>query len=225
MKLLWIFADVSGRQKLLQGDRRGQSQSVLRQVSDRHAAIAKIEQQMIELAELFQDMDAIVVQQEAAVVNIEQQGEQVTQDVGKANEEIAGAIVKARSRNRKKWWCLGISSESGILPCMSLLTRAGSPHHPRHHHRRRRRRRGHQSIQQHRQQSDGRLLAHHRSRLSHAVPRPRTRRSLTSDPYRGDYHGRGACGKPERVPRRLVRSFLDEKIDSIHSKSCNYSGS
>ncbi|KAI9681984.1 MAG: Plasma membrane t-SNARE, secretory vesicle fusion [Caeruleum heppii] len=93
-------------QALMNSDRRGQSQTVLRQVSDRHEAIQKIERQMIELAQMFQDMETLVVQQEPAVQAIEQQGEQVTQDVGKANEEISGAIVKARSRNRKKWWCL-----------------------------------------------------------------------------------------------------------------------
>ncbi|KAI9836922.1 MAG: Plasma membrane t-SNARE, secretory vesicle fusion [Thelocarpon superellum] len=96
-------------QALLQGDRRGQAQTVLSQVSDRHEMIQKIEQQMIELAEMFQEMDAMVVQQEPAVMQIEQQGEQVTQDVTKANEEIAGAVVKAKARNRKKWWCLLIA--------------------------------------------------------------------------------------------------------------------
>ncbi|KAI9825814.1 MAG: nicotinate phosphoribosyltransferase [Thelocarpon impressellum] len=93
-------------QALLQGNRRGEAQSALNAVSDRHEAIQKIEQQMIELSEMFQDLDVLVTQQEAAVVNIDQQGEQVTEDVSKANEEISGAIVKARSRNRKKWWCL-----------------------------------------------------------------------------------------------------------------------
>lgn len=61
---------------------------------------------MIELAQLFQDMEALVVQQEPAVVQIEQKGEEVSDNVGKANVEMDGAISKARSRNRKKWWCL-----------------------------------------------------------------------------------------------------------------------
>lgn len=61
---------------------------------------------MIELAQLFQDMEALVVQQEPAVTQIEQKGEEVTENVGKANVEMDGAIAKARSRNRKKWWCL-----------------------------------------------------------------------------------------------------------------------
>ena len=66
---------------------------------------------MIELAQLYQDMDVLVTQQEAAVINIDVQGEQVTDDVVKANEEITTAIVSARARNRKKWWCLLIVSK------------------------------------------------------------------------------------------------------------------
>lgn len=66
---------------------------------------------MIELAQLYQDMDVLVTQQEAAVINIDVQGEQVTDDVVKANEEITTAIASARARNRKKWWCLLIVSK------------------------------------------------------------------------------------------------------------------
>ena len=106
--------------KLLQGDRRGQSQSALRAVEDRHTAIQKIESQMIELAQLFQDMETLVVQQEPMIQDIEQKGEEVTVNVEKANEEISGAITKARSRNRKKWWCLLIVSTSNVLPELSF---------------------------------------------------------------------------------------------------------
>lgn len=60
----------------------------------------------MELAQLFQDMETLVVQQEPMIQNIEQKGQEVTENVGKANEEISGAIEKARARNRKKWWCL-----------------------------------------------------------------------------------------------------------------------
>lgn len=61
---------------------------------------------MVELAQLFQDLDQIVVQQEPLVENIEQKGEEIHSNVVQANTEIGGAIEKARSRNRKKWWCL-----------------------------------------------------------------------------------------------------------------------
>ena len=61
---------------------------------------------MVELAQLFQDLDQIVQQQEPLVANIEQKGEEIHDNVVKGNEEIGTAIVSARSRNRKKWWCL-----------------------------------------------------------------------------------------------------------------------
>ena len=92
--------------QLLQSNRRDQSQSVLRLVEGRHEAVQRVEKTLIELAQLFQEMEAAVVQQEPAVTQIEQKGEEVTDNTAKANTEIDGAIVKARSRNRKKWWCL-----------------------------------------------------------------------------------------------------------------------
>ena len=93
-------------QQLLSSDRRGQAQSALGAVRARHDAIQNIEKTMIELAQLFQDLDAIVVQQEPMVENIEQRAEEAHGNVTKANEEIQQATVKARSRRRKKWWCL-----------------------------------------------------------------------------------------------------------------------
>ncbi|KAL3419824.1 syntaxin 1b 2 3 [Phlyctema vagabunda] len=95
-------------QALLQSDRQGQSRAALSAVEDRHKAIQKIESQMIELAELFQDMEALVVQQEAAVTQIEMKGEEVVDNMDKGTQEIGTAIKSARARNRKKWWCLGI---------------------------------------------------------------------------------------------------------------------
>lgn len=94
---------------------------------------------MIELAQLFQDMEALVVQQEPAVIQIEQKGEEVTDNVGKANVEMDGAISKARSRNRKKWWCLLILCEClpGWQGLVCHLLTDSSNHY--HHHRRRRR--------------------------------------------------------------------------------------
>ncbi|KAI1613690.1 syntaxin 1B/2/3/4 [Exophiala viscosa] len=93
---------------LIQSDRRGEAQTVARNVSQRHEDIQKIERQMIELAQLFQDLEALVVQQEPAVTQIEQRGEEVTEHVSKANVELDGAVKKARAARRKKWICLGI---------------------------------------------------------------------------------------------------------------------
>jgi syntaxin 1B/2/3 len=88
-------------------------------VRERSNAIQAIAKQMGELAQLFQDMENLVVQQEAAVVNIEQKGEEVVENMDKGTEQIGVAIKSARNRNKLKWWCLGITSTSlfAILPC------------------------------------------------------------------------------------------------------------
>lgn len=70
---------------------------------------------MVELAQLFQDLDTIVMEQEPMIANIEQKGEEVHENVVKANEEIGGAIEKARSARRKKWWCLLIVCELNLF--------------------------------------------------------------------------------------------------------------
>ncbi|KAI1638754.1 t-SNARE [Biscogniauxia mediterranea] len=96
------------QQAMMQSNRRGQAQAVLTAVQDRHAQLQKIEQQMMELAQLFQDMDTLVIQQEAAVVNIEQKGEEVVENLDKGNMEIGTAVNTARKTRKKKWICLGI---------------------------------------------------------------------------------------------------------------------
>lgn len=77
---------------------------------------------MEELAQLFAQVDEYVVQQEEQVEQIDIQGEQVVQDVNKANTQLDSGIQKARSRNKKKWWCLLICSEYLLCPT-ALLNR------------------------------------------------------------------------------------------------------
>jgi syntaxin 1B/2/3 len=125
-------------QALLQSDRRGQSRAALNAVENRHAAIQKIESQMIELAELFQDMEAMVVQQEAAVTNIEMKGEEVVEHLDKGNQQIDGAIVSAKNARKWKWWCLGICSTLPPSPSGQIGILIAQPHSPDHYHYRRR---------------------------------------------------------------------------------------
>lgn len=106
-------------QALINSDRRGLAQTTAQSVRARHTAIQKIEQDMIQLAEMFQDLDALVIQQEAAVTSIEQRGEEVTDHATKANTELTGAVDKARAARKKKWICLGIAGESFSLLCLS----------------------------------------------------------------------------------------------------------
>lgn len=100
--------------QLLQSNRRGQSQSALRAVQGRHEAIQKIEKQMVELAQLFQDVDAAIVEQEAPIMQIEDKMERTEQNVSGGNKNLDGAIKKARSIRKKKWICLGLGSKLSV---------------------------------------------------------------------------------------------------------------
>lgn len=108
----------------------------------RHEAIQKIERQMIELAQLFQDMEAAVVQQEPAIEHIDNKAEDTVVHLNKGNEQLDQAVDKARAARRKKWICLGIVGMSAILALIpfQVLT-LPSPHYYHHrcycHHRRR----------------------------------------------------------------------------------------
>ena len=90
----------------MSSDRRGQAQSALGAVRARHDAIQNIEKTIIELNQLFQDLDTIVVQQEPAVQATEQNAEHVRDDVNNATEQTGIAVETARSARKKKWWCL-----------------------------------------------------------------------------------------------------------------------
>lgn len=98
-------------QALMQSDRQQNARAALSAVQDRHDALLKIEQQMVELSQLFQDMDTLIIQQDAAIVQIEQKGEEVVENLDKGNEEIGIAVNTARKTRKKKWICLGICGE------------------------------------------------------------------------------------------------------------------
>lgn len=103
------------QQALMQSNRRGQAQAVLSAVQDRHAQLQKIEQQLMELAQLFQDLDTLVIQQDVAVMNIEQKAEETVENLDKGNEEVGVAIKSARGARKKKWICFGICSMYSLL--------------------------------------------------------------------------------------------------------------
>ncbi|KAH8911837.1 t-SNARE [Coniochaeta sp. PMI_546] len=102
------FQDGGIFQQALRTERTNQARSVLGNVQARHNEIQRIERSMQELAELFQDLDTMVVQQEAVIVNAERQTEQTNENIGKGTEEVDKGIVHARRARRNKWICLGI---------------------------------------------------------------------------------------------------------------------
>lgn len=96
------------QQALMNSDRRGQAQSTLRNVQQRHDAIQQIERTMLELNQLFQDLDAVVTEQEPLVQNIEEKAVHTNDHLEAANVHVGKAIVSARAARKKKWICLGI---------------------------------------------------------------------------------------------------------------------
>ncbi|KAF8472718.1 t-SNARE [Kalaharituber pfeilii] len=96
-------------QAVLSGTRRGEAQSTLSAVQARHKEIQRIEQTIIELAELFQNMEQLIIEQEPMVEQIDQRGQEIQEDIAKAHTELQTAVTSARSRRRKKWWCLLIA--------------------------------------------------------------------------------------------------------------------
>ena len=102
-------------------DRRGESRQVLGAVRDRHEAIQKIERQMVELAELFNDMERMVVEQEPMVEQIEHGAEDTQQNLQKGNTELYEAENKARAARRKKWICFWICGKLSSISMLILL--------------------------------------------------------------------------------------------------------
>lgn len=96
------------QQALLRQDKANQARAVLGNVQARHNEIKRIEESIMELANLFQDLDTLVVQQESVIVNAEHQTEQTNENIGKGTEEVDKGIVHARRARRNKWICLGI---------------------------------------------------------------------------------------------------------------------
>lgn len=127
------------QQALMNSDRQGQAQSTLRNVQQRHDAIQQIEKTMIELQQLFQDLDAIVVQQEPMVENIEQKAEETHTHMVAGNTEVGKAVKSARAARKKKWICLGICGTFHnvlyFLPLEPQADKLCSRHcHHCHHH-------------------------------------------------------------------------------------------
>lgn len=78
---------------------------MLGNVRARHNELLQIEQSITELALLFQDLDTLVVQQEAMVERAEEQTEQTNQHLQEGNKQVDVGIKHARRARKLKWWC------------------------------------------------------------------------------------------------------------------------
>ncbi|GAA5887363.1 hypothetical protein JCM6882_002507 [Rhodosporidiobolus microsporus] len=90
------------------GYRSQAARSALREAQNRAADLARIEQTLIELAQLFSDMAVLVHSQDVSIVKIEQNAVQTTQDMEKGLDNVKQAVVHARNARKYRWWCFGI---------------------------------------------------------------------------------------------------------------------
>ena len=61
---------------------------------------------MIELAQMFNEVEELVIAQEPLVQHTERNAEGANTDVERANEQIDKGIASARQRRKLKWFCL-----------------------------------------------------------------------------------------------------------------------
>jgi syntaxin 1B/2/3 len=92
----------------MNSNRRGDAQTTLNAVRQRHEEIQRIEQTIVELGQLFEDLDRIVMEHEPLIQNIEQKGEEVQQNVEAGVGELDKGVKSARAARRKKWICFWI---------------------------------------------------------------------------------------------------------------------
>ncbi|KAG0335600.1 Plasma membrane t-SNARE, secretory vesicle fusion [Podila horticola] len=96
-------------QSVLQSTRYGDANRALREVQSRHDDIKKIEKTILELHQLFIDMETLVTEQAVVMNTIEENTQQTDVHLETGNKEVDVAIVNARGARRKKWICLLIT--------------------------------------------------------------------------------------------------------------------
>lgn len=122
--------DVGGQQifsqALLNSNRRGEARTALSEVQARHREIVKIEQSMRELNQLFQDVEAMVAEQDTAVQHVNERVETARQDIelGVKQEEVA--ITNAKKSRKKKCWCIWISIIIIIIIIVAIVASIAS---------------------------------------------------------------------------------------------------
>ena len=66
---------------------------------------------MMEISRLTEVMEAVVTEQEPAVMDIDQKAEKVVAETEEGNKQLSEAIEKRRSAKKMQLTCVGITSE------------------------------------------------------------------------------------------------------------------
>lgn len=107
MHTFYLYNALTASQ-IQQSTRLGQSRAILNNLNGRHQDIQKLERQVTDMAQMFQDLNRLVVAQEEQVANINQRAEETAEHVRKGAGETVIAVDSARAARRKKWICFWI---------------------------------------------------------------------------------------------------------------------
>jgi syntaxin 1B/2/3 len=106
-------------QSLMSASRQGQSKAVLSEVQTRHDDIKHIEKTVVELHQLFMDMQMMVEQQGETLNTIENNADNTAIDLKQGNSYLTRAITLAKATRAKKWCCFFICI--GICVMIAIL--------------------------------------------------------------------------------------------------------
>ncbi|OZJ05894.1 hypothetical protein BZG36_00892 [Bifiguratus adelaidae] len=92
-------------QSLMNAQRSGQARAVLHEVQTRHDDIKKIEKTILELHQLFMDMQTLVETQGEVIDKIEDMAEATVVNIDEGNKQVDQAVASSKSTRKKKWLC------------------------------------------------------------------------------------------------------------------------
>ncbi|KAI9345266.1 t-SNARE [Obelidium mucronatum] len=92
-------------QQLL-SSRNEKARRALEEVQDRHTELQKIERSLVELFDLFQEMQQLIETQQEMINNIESNVENTVAYVEEGSKELSKAIVYKKKTRKKQWWIL-----------------------------------------------------------------------------------------------------------------------
>ncbi|KIJ34687.1 hypothetical protein M422DRAFT_181831 [Sphaerobolus stellatus SS14] len=95
-------------QALQTSTRYGESRAAFKEVQERYNDIKRIENQLAELAQLFNDMSILVAQQDETIKEIEHSAEQTEQRTHHAVEDTKIAVFHAIRARKLRWICFFI---------------------------------------------------------------------------------------------------------------------
>ncbi|CAH6718355.1 protein Sso1p [[Candida] jaroonii] len=93
------------QQALMQSNRRGEARTVLNEVQTRHRELLKLERTMAELTQLFHDMEELVIEQDQAIQQIDEQVATAQHDIEQGVGHTNKAVISAKKARKKRLWC------------------------------------------------------------------------------------------------------------------------